>query len=589
MPKPVDRVKPSHSKRSRSTAATTQSGAAARADTREPVRLLDRMLNTPHLAQVIPQLQPEVFHRVIQTLGLEDSGELVALATPDQLANVFDLDLWRADEPGVDEHFDADRFGVWLQVLMESGASAAAQTLVGIDADLVITALAEHALVFDRAAVMPPPRDDGDEEMEVRSPHDGISFDVGGYLIVARSAITHTESWDAITAVLIALNAQHQAYFHRVMRGCRSLSNSAPEIDGLDDLLGAREQVRFDVALDRERRREQRGYVTPAQARAFLQMSRELRRGGDETAPSGNPVARAYFRGIEWTTAADAESGTRRLLAASGAAQLPDEFPGAVAAFVDVLVEAGVLPQPPRALLDGAKEPAARLARIRKQMQVARDRDEAAYSIRSQELAYLANALVAGCSIQARPVTLQEGTDAAVAACNLGLENWPPHWLPAAARRGPAVVQGATVLPDDFLVGQDLVAVFQVGWSILYERVCLYTAQHLVQVLTHTRYGDRETRGALNALRVEMKKHVKAGAPWRSRDALDVIAILDAPAWMTLLGLTDECPVIHAGIAASQGTGVRAISASAFDFISENSQIAAVHEFMRILPETLRS
>ena len=64
------------------------------------------------------------------------------------------------------------------------------------------------------------------------------------------------------------------------------------------------------------------------------------------------------------------------------------------------------------------------------------DRDHAAYSMRSQELAYLANTIVAGCSIQARPFTAQEASDAAVAVCNLGLENWPPHWLPAEARRG---------------------------------------------------------------------------------------------------------------------------------------------------------
>ena len=96
---------------------------------RDPRHLLDRILDTPHLAHVVPRLPPEVLHRVIQSCGLEDCGELVALATPDQLARVFDLDLWRAGQPGLDEQFDADRFGVWLEVLMESGAGVAAQTL----------------------------------------------------------------------------------------------------------------------------------------------------------------------------------------------------------------------------------------------------------------------------------------------------------------------------------------------------------------------------------------------------------------------------------------------------------------------------
>ena len=85
-----------------------------------------------------------------------------------------------------------------------------------------------------------------------------------------------------------------------------------------------------------------------------------------------------------------------------------------------------------------------------------------------------------------------------------------------------------------------------------------------------------------------MTKHWKAGTPWRARDALDVIAMLDMPAWAALLGLIDECPVIHAGLGASRGSGTRAVSASAFEFISENSQIASVREFMQSLPDTLR-
>jgi hypothetical protein len=67
-----------------------------------------------------------------------------------------------------------------------------------------------------------------------------------------------------------------------------------------------------------------------------------------------------------------------------------------------------------------------------------------------------------------------------------------------------------------------------------------------------------------------------------------VIAILDMPTWATLLALIDECPVIHAGIGAPRGPRTRALSASDFEFISENSQMASVREFMRLLSETLR-
>src|SRR3954465_2599496 len=110
---------------------------------REPVEsrsLMDRILDTPDLARVVPQLRPEVLHRVIERCGLEDCAELLSLVTPVQLAGVFDLDLWRADAAGFDEQFDGDRFAVWLEMLVASGVERAARTLAAMDAGLMIAA-----------------------------------------------------------------------------------------------------------------------------------------------------------------------------------------------------------------------------------------------------------------------------------------------------------------------------------------------------------------------------------------------------------------------------------------------------------------
>ncbi|HWW75682.1 MAG TPA: DUF6178 family protein, partial [Pyrinomonadaceae bacterium] len=250
---------------------------------------LERILNTPRLERVVPRLQPEVLHRVIQTFGLEDCGELLALATPEQLARVFDLDLWRAARPGSDEQFDAGRFGVWLEVLAQSGPEAAARKLAGMDVEFVAAGLAQHMLVYDRAAVTPYETLDG--ELVDASPDfdDRPAADLGGYVLAAR----REDSWEAVVEVLTALDAEHPEYFQRVMCGCRALSDSGREIDGLDDLLSEGEQVMFDLAADRERRRERQGYATPAQARAFLEMSRRLRPESDPVPPE-NPLARAY-------------------------------------------------------------------------------------------------------------------------------------------------------------------------------------------------------------------------------------------------------------------------------------------------------
>src|SRR5688572_3941426 len=260
---------------------------------RPSARLLDRILETPQLARVVPQLRPEVLHRLIQHCGLEDCGELLALATPGQLTRLFDLDLWRAVGPGRDEQFDADRFGTWLEVMVDAGVSSAATTLAAMDVDLLAAGFVEHLRVFDDAAVAPFITIDGD--VAPGAPFaDGVRAEIGGYVVIA----TRVDVWDAITAVLNELADAHGVVFDRVMRGCCRLSNSRPEIDGLDDLLATNDQAMFDVALDREARGDVQGYVTPAQARAFLQISRriDLRQAA---MPPRDPVTSAYFRDVD--------------------------------------------------------------------------------------------------------------------------------------------------------------------------------------------------------------------------------------------------------------------------------------------------
>jgi hypothetical protein len=507
--------------------------------------LLARILDTPHLAQAVPRLQPPVLHRVIQHCGLEACSDLVALATPEQLSAVFDLDLWSSRRGGQDEQFDADRFGVWLEVLAESGADVAASKLAAIDAALVITALARDMRVFDPAAGV----------------GDGSGREVGGYRLVA----TRGDVSDTIVDVLAALEAAHPEYFHRVMQGCRTLSNSAPEVDGLDDLLTDAEQVLFDMAFGRELRREKQGFVTPAQARAFLQMSRQPHSG--EHVPAENTVAAAYFRAIEWNAPAPSPASEESAPEVEGDIDRLDVLE--VLDILDVLTEAGVLEQRPQALLTGTTEDAPRFAHLRRHLECVSGRNDAAGSLRSQELVFLANVIVAGCSVQARPLTAQEASDGAAAVCNLGLQNWPG------------------TLADDFLVGHDLVHVFQAGWRILHQDVCMFAAERLIAVLRDLRCEDRMIQADLNKLRIELTRHWRQGEPWRSREALETIAMLDMPASLALAGLLAEFPVMHAGIHASGPTPPRSFSASAFEFVSENGQIAIVRDFMASLPDTL--
>ena len=532
----------------------------------KPASPLARLLDLPHLARIVPQLAPETLHQLIRHSGLDACGEIVALATPAQLTSVLDLDLWQGAQPGQDERFDADRFGDWLELLADTGAAVAARTVAALDESLVIAGLSRYVRVFDPATFEPTEATD-DEPIDIdATPQGGPECEVGGYLVRAARA----DTWDAIVALLLALEADHHDRFHAVMRGVRRLSNSMPELDGLDDLLLAPEQHFHDVALDREERRSEQGYCTPASARAFLQMAREGRRASHgET--SLHPIVAAYFRAAEHEAAPADRIAPEQLRASdSGSTASMAE---ALDAVVEMLAEAGLVPERPRSLLEGLDPQASRLALIRRLMESVRESDAGVYLTRGRELAFLANTLVAGCSIQSRSFTPREASEAAVSVCQLGLER--------------TAGLGGT-LPATFLVDHDLVSAFEAGWAVLQHEVCLHVADQLLDVLSSLRCGD-EIQAELDTLRIELTRQRQSGSPWRARDALDVIALLDVPAWTSLLGLLDECPVIPAALTASLEGRTGSVSATDFDFIATLGQIGLVREFMTRLPDALGS
>ena len=500
------------------------------------------------LAQLAPRLQPEMLLRVIGAYGLEDCAELVAQATPAQLSQVFDLDLWRPARPGLDERFDAERFGVWIEVLVEAGADLAAGKLSQMPIAQLIAGFAHHARVFDLSAIAAYETTDG-ERIESRAVGGELACEIGGYHVAAR----REDAWDAIVAVLSSLAAQYGNRFDELMGALRSLSNSKRELDGLDSLLESSGQMMSEVADERAQRREKHGFASPAEARAFLKMSRSVRPGA--VPPPPNPLARAYFRSLDNSSSVDGRPARQ------------DE---ADAEVMELLTEAGVLPQQaPRGLLTGAEDPSpGRLEHMHRHMRAVFDRDQLAYGERNAELAYLTNVLMAGCSIQSRPFTAKEASEAAVAVCNLGL-----------ARSAPP--------QDDYLLGHDLIGVFQIGWTALHEEAGMYAAKTLIDVVGRLRCADEEVQGALEELRIEMMRQVQAGTPWRAEPSLDVIAILDQPAWVALVALIAECPVIHGALTASLERGTRAIDPHAFVFIAGNADVAKVRDFMGALPRLL--
>jgi hypothetical protein len=417
--------------------------------------------------------------------------------TPAQLTAVLDFDLWHAGRPGSDEQFDPERFGDWIELLAEAGPAVASRTVASIETPLAIAGLSVFIRVLDAAAVGSPA---SDGVLSDAPGFSGLACDIGGYLVRAR----RSDAWDAIVALLVALDAGYPDRFQAVMRGCRELSHSAPELDGLDALLTLPEQRLFDLSSAREARRLQSGYAAAADARAFL--ARGQRIAGDRPARSAVPAIR----------------------------------------------------QP--------------------------DRD--AFEARTGELAWLVNVLVAGCSVQGRAFTPREAADAAFAICRLAIE-------PAS---GPSAGSGAeppwtlAALNGSFpaqLLHQNLITAFQSGWARLYRDVSLFVSERLTDAVMNIQCVDAVTQRHLDALARELTRQHAAGTPWYARDSLDVLAGLDLPAWMSLLGLLSECPVIPAALTAIVEHARGAVSPTAFEFIGTAGQIHMVRAFMDRLPDLL--
>jgi hypothetical protein len=503
--------------------------------------VLVRITDTPQLARAVPLLQPDVLHALITHCGLQDSGELLALATPAQLSAVLDLDLWKANRAGADEQFDAARFCEWLEVLVDAGPAIAADRLAAMDAALIVAGLSPSLAVFDSAVFSPAIEPSGADVTTNAGLERGVHAEIGGYLVVCR----RPDAWEAIVEVLLALDARHPDAFHRVMRGCRKLTNSGFELDGLDNLLSNSAQAHFDLSLSREQRRDRLGFLSPQQARAFLDSARESPLAGEP--PQVHPVFAAYRRSVADEPAADAAS--------------------AVVSVIEILRGAGVLTDARRPLLpSGSDEPAGVNAALHRYLQLSAETDSASIA-REQELAFLANALVAGCSVQGRAFTRREAMDAVAATCNLGLEYWPRHW-PASSRH-------------------DLVAVFQAGLTILHRDVSMAAAEHLIHALDQLRSSDRDLQLELHVLRRGLHKARQARTPWRVRDRLDVLATLDLPTWAALTALFDECPVMLANVSAAGGRRPYTVNPAEFQFIAGEGHVAAVRAFLGSLAERL--
>lgn len=355
--------------------------------------LLAHLIETPDLVQTVHELPPPAFSALVRHVGLEDAGELVALATREQLVAAFDEDLFANARPGEREELDSARFVTWLTVLMEAGDDVAANRIAELSEEFVVQALSSIVLVLDHDALMERMAEGGrDAAAADKAIESRLSEEIDGYLLISR----YDEGWDVALALVLALDRDHRELLVRILDRCSDVASSyVDDLGELASVLSEAESIAEDVEAEREERRSKQGYVEPRAAKSFLTLARGAFEG-DARSVARDPVTKAYFRDLDPAAESPSVATSPR-----------------TARVLRALSEIAPTPRP---LLLGEDFPLVAAVRA-----LGHD-DPRLLAERMEELGYLANVLIAGAKNGDGRFTPREAAEAVLATVGLGAE-----------------------------------------------------------------------------------------------------------------------------------------------------------------------
>lgn len=365
---------------------TTLSNAKPRA-----TQLLKRLLSAPDLVNIVRALPAERLGALVHDVGLEDAGELIALATTDQLQALFDDDLWKSGEDA-EERFDAERFALWLEVLFEAGEVVVVQRLVELPREFLCLAVAHLAYVIDMDLLLNDVEmDERYHERVERALDSAASEEWEEFRLVDRGR----GGFDVLVMSLLALDTEHSPMLRDVLERCCDLTTTEVEArGGLVKALSRLEAAEESMRGARHERRTERGFVSLADARSFARLVVD-----DLKYDTGrDPFTHAYFRDVYGKKRANSD-----------------------------LKHAANPPRPAQKLVDALREelearPKKPADSLSTALELLRARNAEAYDQRVAELVYLANVLVTVSEPEQRRLRPIEASEAVVRACAAGID-----------------------------------------------------------------------------------------------------------------------------------------------------------------------
>lgn len=399
--------------------ALTKSGSST--------KLMRKLLDHAGLPELVPRLQTPTLTRLIETLGVEDSGPLIAHTSTRQLQRVFDETLWHSLSPGAVERMEPQVFLRWLLVLLEQGDGFVAERLQALGLQFVAAQLQHHLGAYDMQDTLKGLDDDTEQ--------------IGQYLVTPKTP----EDWDLLRSVLVSLDADYPDFAQAVLGNIATTVSHA----GVDQIAS---YAAVDEQSDREQRRAADGFVNLASAVEFLAFARTQPLAETATMQEYSSAVRPYLS-PELQESSEQNSGAeQQAIDASGLREL-----------TDLLNETGLVAESLR--LSDATAHQLPLKELLDQLE---QQEPDIFSNRLAELVFLGNVLVAGCKDAGEAFNEVEAANAVLATANLG--------------SAYLLSQQGVTLEELLHQTPGLIRAFSVGWYIL-NQIPQRTARALVAIL----------------------------------------------------------------------------------------------------------
>jgi hypothetical protein len=360
---------------------------------------------------LLAQLPPRTTASLFQRIGISDAAELMTMVAPDSLLRTLDESIWKKPQPSQAEQVDTEELVEWFETWNEIGEEFMLERINAMSDDYLVLLLS--CLIRVESEQLSGASDD----------EYFVEADIDDRARYAEFLVQPINSGHQDT-LNIVLNAMWLDSRERVLL---LLDRLATTPDTEDRHRGWTTTL-LDVEFERRSFREARGYVSPSDARDFLAhadtlLPRQILEMSEydfhtqrhfnamaHSSFSANPILRSEeeqldapneIEGSDLVSLSVSDSEMNALLAALRTAELlePNEAP----------------------LLLTTSSASTELSLVTGLRRLAAEHSES-FQRRTQELAYLANVLLAAGSVDDDQLSDKDAKDAAFALCALGYE-----------------------------------------------------------------------------------------------------------------------------------------------------------------------